>query len=66
MSQRDNESGVRWAEVISTEPNASDFGIICLTSDDLKSTWLNFEAGALGKAVRWSARSAAAVQAHVR
>jgi hypothetical protein len=51
MSQRDNEAGVRWEEVVSAELNASDFGIICLTPENLKSTWLNFEAGALGKAV---------------
>jgi hypothetical protein len=51
MSQRDNEAGVRWEEVVSAELNASDFGIICLTPNNLKSTWLNFEAGALGKAV---------------
>jgi TIR domain len=51
MSRRDNEAGARWEEIVSSELSASHFGILCLTPDNLKSTWLNFEAGALGKAV---------------
>jgi hypothetical protein len=51
MNERDNEAGVRWGEVVSAELQDTDFGILCLTPDNLKSTWLNFEAGALGKAV---------------
>jgi hypothetical protein len=46
MNQRDNEAGVRWEDVVSSELKETDFGILCLTPDNLQSTWLNFEAGA--------------------
>jgi hypothetical protein len=31
--------------------NISDYGIICLTHDNMASVWINFEAGALSKAL---------------
>lgn len=49
MSERDNEAGVRWGDVIATELGESDFGILCLTPTNLTAPWLLFEAGALGK-----------------
>jgi TIR domain len=51
MSQRDNEAGVRWEGKVSAELASSNFGILCLTPSNLESTWLNFEAGALGKVI---------------
>jgi hypothetical protein len=51
MSDRDNEAGVRWEGKVSAELASSNFGILCLTPDNLQSAWLNFEAGALGKVV---------------
>ncbi|MGR7023058.1 toll/interleukin-1 receptor domain-containing protein [Geodermatophilus sp. URMC 62] len=51
MSARDNEAGVRWANVVSGHLNDSDFGILCLTPENLQAPWLLFEAGALSKAV---------------
>jgi hypothetical protein len=51
MSARDNEAGVRWSAVISSQLDESDFGILCLTPDNLQAPWLLFEAGALSKSV---------------
>lgn len=49
MSQHDLSSGRRWTEQLSKELEQSNFGIICLTSDNLLSPWILFEAGALTK-----------------
>lgn len=51
MSQHDLSSGVRWSEQLSRELEKSNFGIICLTPDNLLSPWVLFEAGALTKHV---------------
>lgn len=45
----DIEKGARWNEEISAQLDSTEFGIICLTKDNLQSTWLHFEAGALAK-----------------
>ncbi|WP_432573195.1 toll/interleukin-1 receptor domain-containing protein [Kineococcus sp. SYSU DK005] len=54
VSSRDTEAGVRWNHIIEAQLESSDFGIICLTPDNIEAPWLNFEAGALGKAVQGS------------
>jgi hypothetical protein len=51
MSDHDIEAGARWANKLNAELEESSFGIICLTSDNLKAPWLLFEAGALSKAI---------------
>jgi hypothetical protein len=51
MSDHDNEAGVRWRAIIYSELEKTDFGILCLTPDNLTSPWLLFEAGALSKSV---------------
>ncbi|MGY1710852.1 toll/interleukin-1 receptor domain-containing protein [Geodermatophilus sp. SYSU D00758] len=51
MSERDNHAGVRWNDEVSTQLESTDFGILCLTPDNLTAPWLHFEAGALGKAI---------------
>lgn len=43
------EKGSRWNEELSEQLQATNFGICCLTSDNLDSPWLHFEAGALAK-----------------
>jgi hypothetical protein len=43
----DIAKGKPWFESISTALKNSDYGILCLTNDNIKSPWLNFEAGAL-------------------
>lgn len=45
----DIEKGSRWGGEIRGELEASDFGIICLTQENLSAPWILFEAGALSK-----------------
>lgn len=54
MSSADIEAGTRWRESIETELQESDFGIICLTPENVASTWIHFEAGAISKLVKES------------
>lgn len=49
MSRHDLESGTRWSLQLAKELDDSNFGIICLTPDNLNNPWLLFEAGALTK-----------------
>lgn len=49
ISTRDIQSGSSWFLEINKKIAASSAGIICVTSDNLESRWLNFEAGALVK-----------------
>lgn len=51
VSSEDLRSGGRWALELSTELDGAKFGIACLTSDNLDSKWLHFEAGAISKQV---------------
>lgn len=43
----DIAKGNTWFESLSTELKNSNYGILCLTEDNIESPWLNFEAGAL-------------------
>lgn|SRR5215469_2503818 len=49
MSKHDVASGVRWSPEVASELAKSNFGIICLTPDNLLAPWILFEAGALSK-----------------
>jgi hypothetical protein len=51
MSDRDTDAGTRWQQVVASNLEASDFGIVVLTSNNIESRWLHFEAGALSKAI---------------
>jgi hypothetical protein len=51
MSNDDIPTGARWLHSISLELESSDFGILCLTPENLRAPWINFEAGALSKKV---------------
>jgi hypothetical protein len=51
MSEKDTEAGGLWDLILATQLEASDFGIACLTPSNVQSRWLNFEAGALSKAM---------------
>ena len=47
----DISKGSRWATDIARELEESEFGIICLTKNNVNEAWVNFEAGALSKVV---------------
>jgi hypothetical protein len=49
ITSADIDKGASWAGEISRELEQSNYGIICLTPDNLQSQWLAFEAGALSK-----------------
>jgi hypothetical protein len=49
MSAADIDKGAKWRQVLNGELATANFGIICLTPENLKEPWLLFEAGALSK-----------------
>lgn len=51
VSSEDIDKGARWSSDIAGELDASSYGILCLTNDNVNAPWINFEAGALGKSV---------------
>jgi hypothetical protein len=52
LSEADIEAGERWAEAIAKELEASNFGIICITKENVTSPWVLFESGALAKSLQ--------------
>lgn len=51
VSLRDITAGARWQTETAMELSSTDFGIVCVTQANQDAPWLNFEAGALAKAV---------------
>lgn len=51
VSDKDIGAGDRWAQSIAGELDSSNFGIICITPENLQSEWILFEAGALSKSM---------------
>jgi len=51
MSEVDINAGDRWGERLWRELQDSQFGVVCLTAENLQAPWLHYEAGALAKAV---------------
>lgn len=51
LSTADIRSGERWSNEIAKELQDANFGILCVTSDNLNAPWLLFEAGALAKSI---------------
>src|SRR5580698_8869343 len=47
LSSEDIEKGSAWFQSVASELEKTGFGIICLTSENLHSPWIHFEAGAL-------------------
>lgn len=52
LSQADVSAGDRWAQEVAKELESSNFGIICVTPENLGSPWILFEAGALAKSLQ--------------
>ena len=50
-SSEEIDKGTRWSSTIAGELNKTNFGIICLTPENLDAPWIHFEAGALSKFV---------------
>jgi hypothetical protein len=51
VSSEDIQAGVQWIPEITDQLAKTKIGILCLTPENLKAPWLNFEAGALAKTV---------------
>lgn len=51
LSKSDIDAGDRWASEVGKELAASNYGIICITRENLVSPWILFEAGALAKSM---------------
>lgn len=51
ISDKDISAGDRWAQAIAGELESSNFGIICVTPENLHSEWILFESGALSKSM---------------
>ncbi len=49
-------AGRRWSMEIDQQLSETDFGVLCLTRENLQAPWLLFEAGALAKRVQEDAR----------
>lgn len=51
VSSEDIEKGTRWSTDISKELEETNYGILCVTKDNVAKPWINFEAGALSKSL---------------
>ena len=49
LSQSDIAAGERWGTEVAKELEGSNFGIICVTRENVNAPWILFEAGALAK-----------------
>jgi hypothetical protein len=51
ISTHDIDAGDRGDNAIASQLHQCQFGIVCLSKDNLDSSWINFEAGAISKSV---------------
>lgn len=51
MSEHDIDKGRRWNDELAEALKDANFGIVCLTPDNLDSRWIHFESGAIAKQV---------------
>lgn len=54
LSEADIGAGERWAHSVAQQLSDTNFGIVCVTSENVNSPWLLFEAGALAKSLETS------------
>jgi hypothetical protein len=52
MSAEDIDKGARWSSDIATQLAEAKVGLICLTTENLESPWVLFEAGALSRTLQ--------------
>ena len=51
MSEEELDKGSRWSSEITGQLQLTQFGILCITPENIDSRWIHFEAGALSKVV---------------
>lgn len=54
LSEADIAAGERWAQSVAKELESCNFGIICVTRDNVAAPWILFEAGSLAKSLEGS------------
>lgn len=54
VSSKDIDPGARWQAEVAGQLEQTNYGIVCVTRENQSARWLNFEAGALAKAVEVS------------
>ena len=54
ISASDIDKGARWLKEVSERLDSTNFGILCLTPENINEPWILFEAGALSKALNSS------------
>jgi hypothetical protein len=51
MSDVDIDAGDRWGQSVAKELDSTNFGVICVTRENVAAPWMLFEAGALAKSL---------------
>jgi hypothetical protein len=59
MSDENIRSGQRWFGQVGGRLQKSDFAVLCITPNNINSTWMHFEAGAVSKNAAADSRVAA-------
>jgi hypothetical protein len=54
LSEADIQAGDRWGQSVAQELSKSNFGIVCVTQENVNAPWLLFESGALAKSLETS------------
>jgi hypothetical protein len=54
LSDVDIAAGERWTQSVAKELETTNFGVICLTRENITSPWILFEAGSLAKSFQGS------------
>ena len=51
MSDKDISAGERWSQSVGKQLESCNFGIMCITRENMSSQWVLFEAGSLAKSL---------------
>lgn len=52
MSDKDIEAGAFWDDQIRSNAHSAEFLIVCVTSENVRAPWLNYEAGAIAERLK--------------